>query len=175
MFNNGELAKGIAFGIELRSYPYSQHLIDLITECLYEHPKHRPTIPRIKERVRDGFNAAVLADGEIEPWADFLPAPPLPPSPPPASPPAPPAPPPAPAPAAAGNPNNFNVNANNTANAGAVQNVAAPVGKIQCQQILKNGNQCGNTFNPDGARVYCHVHNPEKPKKPKKPKKTRKR
>ena len=148
VFNNGEIAKGLAFGIELRSYPYSQHLLDLITECLYEHPKNRPTISRIKERVRDGFNAAVLANGEVEPWADFLPAPPPPPPPPPfhrhlhlhlifllllvqltqlnrasPSPPAfspisPPIP-PAPPPASADNDNNVNANANANNNANA--------------------------------------------------------
>jgi len=187
VFNNGEIAKGLAFGIELRSYPYSQHLLDLITECLYEHPKNRPTISRIKERVRDGFNAAVLANGEVEPWADFLPAPPPPPPPPPflssspspppppfsplsrparpaespspSPPPFPPLAPPAPpaqspAPAA---------NANNNANAGAVQNAAAPqaaaalvVGTIiKCQHIKDDGNQCRRTFRYTGTRIYC--------------------
>jgi hypothetical protein len=76
IFDNGKIAKGITFGVKLRSYPYSQHLLDLISECLYEHPAHRPAFPQLKERVRDGFNAAVLVNGGPEPWADFLPPPP---------------------------------------------------------------------------------------------------
>ncbi len=95
---NGAPPKGRLFGVNLNAAPgYSATLKHLIQECLYENPKHRPSIKQLKGRVHAGILATLAAGGGGEPWSDFLPPEPdAPLPPPPPSPPPPPPPPPAP-------------------------------------------------------------------------------
>jgi hypothetical protein len=143
---NGSPAKGICFGLDLRDYPYSAFLIHLIQECLYEHPAHRPTFLKLKERIRDGFIAAIKADPDPEPWAAFSTSPLV------------------PAPAGNANASNENSNANQNAVPGGAQNPGAPqasaawvAGKtiIQCYHHEPPKKRCGNRFKWDGSRIYC--------------------
>jgi hypothetical protein len=82
---NGEPAKGRTFGLPLRgqSPHYSRALTDLVQECLYEQPGHRPDLKELKTRVQNGWRAAFKADATLDAWDDFLPQPPPPPPPPP--------------------------------------------------------------------------------------------
>jgi hypothetical protein len=145
---NGQPAKGICYGTDIHEYPYSDNLLDLIQECLYEHPKHRPTFPEFKERIRKGFEIALLADSDPEPWADFLPPAPL------------------PLPGAAPNAANANANGNANSNAGGNQNTiiqpaiaqhALPaIGAVfRCAHLYLRGGQCKRRFIYDGSHVYC--------------------
>jgi hypothetical protein len=80
---NSETAKGRTFGLPLRgqSPHYSRALTDLVQECLYEQPGHRPDLKELKNRVQDGWRAAFKADATLDAWEDFLPRPPPPPKP----------------------------------------------------------------------------------------------
>ncbi len=84
---NSETAKGRTFGLELlgQSLHYSRALTDLVQECLYEQPGHRPDLKELKPRVQDGWKAAFKANATIDAWEDFLPQPPPPPPRPPKS------------------------------------------------------------------------------------------
>ena len=54
---NNNPAQGLTYGAKLQTYgaaqgqKYSQSLIDLIYECLYEKPDHRPSLIALKTRV----------------------------------------------------------------------------------------------------------------------------
>jgi len=85
---NGSAALGITYGVNLQTYGVdqgqkcSQTLIDLIYECLYEKPEHRPSLVALKIRVLEAIETCILAGSTPEPWSAFLPpAPPLPPRP----------------------------------------------------------------------------------------------
>lgn len=151
---NGQPAKGSCYGTDIHAYPYNDNLLDLIQECLYEHPAHRPTFPELKERVKKGFDIALLADPDQEPWADFLPPAPL------------------PTPRASENTTNSTVSANSNANvnvnvnAGANLNAvnqqaiaqpAAPaIGTVfRCAHLYPQGGQCKHRFVYDGTHIYC--------------------
>lgn len=71
---NGAPALGPAWGWDLQNLTlYSVTLRNLVTECLYENPAHRPTLENLKRQVMAGLTAARLADPTAEPYADFLP------------------------------------------------------------------------------------------------------
>ncbi len=78
---NGDKPKGRTFGLPLRgqSPHYSRTLTDLVQECLYEIPGHRPDLNTLKARVRNGWAAAFDANPTLDAWEDFLPPPPPPP------------------------------------------------------------------------------------------------
>ncbi|KAE9381091.1 kinase-like protein [Stipitochalara longipes BDJ] len=72
--------KGITYGVNLNLYPYSDTLKDLVQECLYDDPSHRPSLPDLKRRIYDGMESCIQAGDPPEPWVDFLPAEPPPPA-----------------------------------------------------------------------------------------------
>lgn len=77
---NGAKAKGKSFAINIEAAPYSQALIGLIIETMYERVADRPLLNRLKERVTAGLENANRFQGP-EPWSSFLvpePPPPLP-------------------------------------------------------------------------------------------------
>lgn len=133
---NGAPARGIAYGINLQTFSinqgqnYSQEIIELIYECLYEKPVHRPTLVELKTRVRNGIEACIAAGEEPEPWSAFLP-------PPAALPPvlrAPPA----------------------VYRSARKPNPPPAVGtRIRCRHIMGNGRVCPNMFPFDGMEWYC--------------------
>lgn len=55
-------AKGILYGTDLQNLGFSQNLKDAIHECLYENPRHRPRLLRLKKRIHTAINAIVAAD-----------------------------------------------------------------------------------------------------------------
>ncbi|KAG9232504.1 kinase-like domain-containing protein [Amylocarpus encephaloides] len=70
-----EHPKGSTYNEMLRDIPnYSGEFKDLVWECLYEVPRHRPSLRELKKRVVQGLKAAIAAsDGAVEPWENFLP------------------------------------------------------------------------------------------------------
>ncbi|CZR55069.1 uncharacterized protein PAC_04955 [Phialocephala subalpina] len=78
---NGQQAKGNTYGPDIRAYRnmYSQTLTDLISECLYENPDHRPTLPKLKYEIIKAYKAVQEVDDRINPeaWEHFLPQPPV--------------------------------------------------------------------------------------------------
>jgi hypothetical protein len=89
---NGSPPKGRTYGIELRSISrdiipagqavpagrYSRRLIDLIFECLYEIPRHRPTPIELKQRIKAAYDFVANQNSDVdmyavEPWEDFEP------------------------------------------------------------------------------------------------------
>ncbi len=99
---NGAAAQDWTFGWDLQAFPYSNRLIHLIYECLYETPDYRPELPDIRKRIARGIQSALEADAPIEPWEDFVMAEPVDVLPPPVA--GPPVPPAAVPPAAASDP-----------------------------------------------------------------------
>lgn len=75
---NDEPPKGLTYGVDIQEYPYSQTLRDLVQECFYEKPGHRPSLIDLKRRVLKGLETSMIADESEEPWEDFLPAEPAP-------------------------------------------------------------------------------------------------
>jgi hypothetical protein len=145
---NGEPAKGICYGTDIHAYPYNDDLLDLIQECLYEQPVHRPKFPKLKERIRKGFDIALLVDPNSEPWADFLPPAPLSPS------------------ESAENSASPDSNANASANVGANPNAvnqqaigqpALPaIGTVfRCAHLYPQGGQCKRRFVYNGSHIHC--------------------
>jgi hypothetical protein len=79
---NGAPAQGMSHGLNLTMYPeYGSALIELIIECLYENPQHRPTLLALKTRISDGFTA-ITNKGQphdvAEDWTSFFSQPPPP-------------------------------------------------------------------------------------------------
>ncbi|CAG8957863.1 hypothetical protein HYFRA_00000203 [Hymenoscyphus fraxineus] len=76
---NGKPAKGPTYGKNLPAYDglYSSELRDLMYECMYENPAHRPSIWEVKKRISEGLenarDAADEADIKTEPLKDFEP------------------------------------------------------------------------------------------------------
>ncbi|KUJ08829.1 uncharacterized protein LY89DRAFT_326955 [Mollisia scopiformis] len=71
---SGAPALGRTFGPDLNAYAgeYSKVLTDLIYECLYENPTHRPTLETLKYEITRAYNLASQDDdNEIEPWKNF--------------------------------------------------------------------------------------------------------
>lgn len=54
---NGQLAKGHTYCENLSAYHemYSEELRDLIFECLYDRPEHRPSLYKVKKRIAVGM------------------------------------------------------------------------------------------------------------------------
>jgi hypothetical protein len=50
---------------------YSKALRDLIWECLYEIPAHRPTILELKARIRDSLKGALEAAEKLGEWPEL--------------------------------------------------------------------------------------------------------
>lgn len=75
---NGDFPKCITYGVDLSMYPYSDSLLDLIQECLYERSSNRPGILELKRGAYHGMEPCIQAGDSAEPWIDFLPAEPLP-------------------------------------------------------------------------------------------------
>jgi hypothetical protein len=70
----GDPSKGLTYGIEMwGNNSYSQTLRNLIYECAYEMPAHRPMIRDPKKAVVLGWQDAERASGGRggEPWEDF--------------------------------------------------------------------------------------------------------
>ena len=63
-------AKGLTYGANLIPYPYSNALKNLIFECLYEIPAHRPSLLELKGKILAGWEIANL-ECEGEAWADI--------------------------------------------------------------------------------------------------------
>ncbi|CAL3973700.1 unnamed protein product [Diplocarpon coronariae] len=69
---NGDFARGPLFGTELQQLQsYSTALRDLIHECLYEDPAHRPSLLQLKNRIRAGVNACRAAGETVDEWWDL--------------------------------------------------------------------------------------------------------
>jgi hypothetical protein len=159
---NDQPPKGITYGVHLSHYPYSNELCDLIQECLYEKPAHRPGLIELKERVRDLMETAILADPTPEPWVDFLPAEPLPPNV--ANPPA--------LPQAGPDATEEEKSARRKAQREArlrARKDAAQQAQTQaqkargftqmCRYIYPVANrQCKNKFKTNGSQIYCKEH-----------------
>lgn len=66
-------AKGTVFGTLLRSQDlYSDELKDLIQECLYEQPGHRPSLIELKTHVTRALKKLVgTLNTPSEPWGDL--------------------------------------------------------------------------------------------------------
>lgn len=115
---NGAPPKGRTFAANIEVAPYSNTLIELIIETLYEVPAHRPDLKSLKERVTLGLEVAnQLQDPEL--WESFLAPDPVAAN---AAIISPPPPPPAPAPAP-----------------------AIRIVFYRCTHILDNGKQCART------------------------------
>jgi hypothetical protein len=74
---NGRPARGITYGESITSdCPISNQLRDLIFECLYMDPSHRPSLKEIKDRVCRGHDATVVARDHVgdqpEGWDRFI-------------------------------------------------------------------------------------------------------
>ncbi|EPE30898.1 Protein kinase-like (PK-like) [Glarea lozoyensis ATCC 20868] len=74
---NGGPARGITYGESITTdSPISVQLRDLIFECLYMDPAHRPSLRDIKERVCRGLDAHVTARNHVgdqpEGWDRFI-------------------------------------------------------------------------------------------------------
>ncbi|KAF8851617.1 kinase-like protein [Acephala macrosclerotiorum] len=78
-FINGARPKGITWGPNLAAYNgiYSKSLTDLIYECLYENPNHRPDLQRLKYETSNAIT--VLQENNVDPeeWRHFLHQPPV--------------------------------------------------------------------------------------------------
>lgn len=68
---NGAAPKGILYGTRLRQQTCSVQLQDLIFECLYERPSHRPTILELKARIEKGILTRTRAGGVLDEWYDM--------------------------------------------------------------------------------------------------------
>jgi hypothetical protein len=68
----GWTPKGTTHTERLMHTPYSAALKQIIFECMYKDPVHRPDILSLKERVQEGWRAANNAAPGGEPWADFV-------------------------------------------------------------------------------------------------------
>ncbi|KAE9368345.1 kinase-like protein [Stipitochalara longipes BDJ] len=74
-----EPAKGITYGHKLNSFQpdlYSRKLTDLVQQCLYDVPAHRPNVLQLKELIASGLEDARGAGAVREDWENFLPDPP---------------------------------------------------------------------------------------------------
>lgn len=72
IFINGSPPKGITYGTKLQAQNYSPVLKDLIHECLYEKPEHRPTLLQLKTKISNAISEIVTRDGpEGEPTEDM--------------------------------------------------------------------------------------------------------
>lgn len=69
---NGSPPRGPTCGLDLKAYPFSDTLTDIIFECLYETPGFRPELQDLKLRVMRGYQAAFRASPRPEPYEDFL-------------------------------------------------------------------------------------------------------
>jgi hypothetical protein len=161
---NGDLPKGITYGVDLSVYPCSDSLLDLIQECLYERPSNRPEILELKRRVYHGMEACIQAGDAAEPWIDFLSAEPLPPdveNPP-------------PLPALPAQPTRAQKLALQKAKrdgrlrAARDEKKQAQTAKDRnrlflaiCRHFYPDGKQCKNKFKTDGAQIYCNEHGGE--------------
>ncbi|KAH7389108.1 kinase-like domain-containing protein [Cadophora sp. MPI-SDFR-AT-0126] len=68
-FNIGNApARGITYGTHLRATPYSNELKDMIHECLYEEPSHRPKLRNLKRRITDAIATCLAAGTRPEGW-----------------------------------------------------------------------------------------------------------
>jgi hypothetical protein len=159
---NNAPAQGVTYGVDLHVYPYSDSLLDLIQECLYERPAHRPGLIDLKQRVQAGMEAAILADPTPEPWVDFLPGEPLPPDV--ANPPA--------LPQAGPGATRAQKQARRKAQREARRRArkdAAKQAKTEAQRVVRfsqrcryidpeTKKQCKNKFRTDGTQIYCQDH-----------------
>lgn len=69
---NGVAVKGRTYGTRLRRMTYSVTLTDLVQECLYEVPTHRPPVVELKSRTLATI-AAINANpkSQKDDWADL--------------------------------------------------------------------------------------------------------
>ena len=73
---SGNPASGRTYCQQIQASQYSDELIHLIFECLYEEPRHRPTLKNLKERISQGIETArasttVDGRGGREAWSGF--------------------------------------------------------------------------------------------------------
>ncbi|KAH9216257.1 kinase-like domain-containing protein [Leptodontidium sp. 2 PMI_412] len=88
---------GWTYGHDLQAYAFSTTLKDLLFECLYEIPSHRPDLLNLKTRIAAAITATLASDKAlINPWDDFIPDDPIDHPPPQGGSPSPPPPPPPP-------------------------------------------------------------------------------
>lgn len=74
---NGAPPLGVTFGHNLHAFAprYSRALTDLIYQCLYQDPAHRPTLNELKNKNTQAYTVALDAGADVEPWENFLPQP----------------------------------------------------------------------------------------------------
>jgi hypothetical protein len=159
----GNPPQGITFGTDLQAYPFSNQLLDLVQECLYEMPHHRPSLTELKENVTWGIGAALSVGAESEPWNHFMPAEPLPAII--ANPP--------PLPVLPAQPTAAQKLALRKARIEARRRVAqdeklqpqtagqrkqSRMFRARCRHLFANGKQCRNQFRTDGEQTYCIEH-----------------
>lgn len=73
---NGDPPAGIVYGHDLKSFqgnPYSGSLTDLIQQCLYDVPAHRPSVLELKDLIMAGLQAARAAGALRDDWENFMP------------------------------------------------------------------------------------------------------
>jgi hypothetical protein len=163
--SNYHVPRRITYGRALYMDKYSNSLRDLIQECLYEAPKHRTPIDRLKRKIHEGMQACVLAGCIAEPWKDFLPAEPLPPDV--VNPPA--------LPVLQANPTAAQTLAHKKVLREAKKQARLRAAKDAAKQLLpkhkrerlfvqryrnfdRDDKQCGNKFKTDGTQIYCIEH-----------------
>jgi len=159
----GNPPMGITYGTDLQAYPLSNTLLDLVQECMYEMPHHRPALSELKENTTWGIEATLSVSAEPEPWGDFLPAEPLP-----ALVANPPALPVLPAQATAAQKlarRRARIDARRRAAQDeklqaqtAGQREQSRVFMARCRDLFANGKQCKNQFKTDGEQIYCNEH-----------------
>lgn len=71
---DGAPPRGATFGHHLHAFAaqYSQTLTDLIYQCLYENPAHRPTLDVLKTKITEAYNLALEEGAVIEPLPNFV-------------------------------------------------------------------------------------------------------
>ena len=68
---NNQVPRGWTYGERIRNAVYSDSLKELIWECLYDRPAHRPTLQQLKKRVTRGLEEAITNNAPQETWTDF--------------------------------------------------------------------------------------------------------